>query len=522
MDSFLRWSLVSLAAVAICSATHDVAADGFYLLALSSHEQAWFVGIRSIAYRIATIAGNGPLVMLAGMLESSTGLPTLNIDVRAVDHTPAAIQFTPNEFKFADSADTQRVLLAQSSYEISFKDRPAAEVKKLQEEVRAWNVSHGFYAAPEQKESNKNRSEWLVKLEDFIKRQFGPSGEVKKGGQAGDVAVLGLRLAKPVEAGDQQTVQFGRLSGDASFKVIEGERFVVTEANWKEPFAAIVQVDAKLDEPSEATFDVRSGNLPFAWSVTFFVVASVVRRAGSLSFRRVAAAGGRRQRIGANRRANWLAGFLVPFVDFFRKPRIFAILAFLLVLSISGSTFGQVDVAFPARHPRGGRPGADDRPVRRCLRHHRRVHASIGRPHWRISSLRATDLGRWLWPMALAIHLPNLAFLFSRLCPTRQYLDDNRGRGDRAVWLRVWVYCLFAVLRLRGDGQTRDRALRAVHRLHGAGHDVPRHVERLAARPYRLSTFLRVDHDRDDSQLVGGGDDSGRPDVWQEDGRRVG
>src|SRR4051812_14557188 len=39
MESFLRWSLVSLAAVAICSATHDVAADGFYLLALSSHEQ---------------------------------------------------------------------------------------------------------------------------------------------------------------------------------------------------------------------------------------------------------------------------------------------------------------------------------------------------------------------------------------------------------------------------------------------------------------------------------------------------
>ena len=72
---------MSLAAVAICSATHDVAADGFYLLALSSHHQAWFVGIRSIAYRIATIAANGPLVILAGMLESSSGLPTMNIEV---------------------------------------------------------------------------------------------------------------------------------------------------------------------------------------------------------------------------------------------------------------------------------------------------------------------------------------------------------------------------------------------------------------------------------------------------------
>ena len=66
---------MALAAVAICSATHDVAADGFYLLALTSHKQAWFVGIRSTAYRMAMIAGQGLLVMLAGALESSTGLP---------------------------------------------------------------------------------------------------------------------------------------------------------------------------------------------------------------------------------------------------------------------------------------------------------------------------------------------------------------------------------------------------------------------------------------------------------------
>ena len=130
MESFLRWSLVSLAMVAICSATHDVAADGFYLLALSSHQQAWFVGIRSIAYRVATIAANGPLVILAGMLESSSGLPTLNIEVKTVDRAPVAIQFRPEEFKFADGADSQRVLLSMPSYEISFEDRSVAEVKK--------------------------------------------------------------------------------------------------------------------------------------------------------------------------------------------------------------------------------------------------------------------------------------------------------------------------------------------------------------------------------------------------------
>ena len=106
---------------------------------------------------------------------------------------------------------------------------------------------------------------------------FGPKSlRSKTGDRAGDVAVVRMRVAQPVPPGEQQVVQFGQVAGDASFSAVEGERFVVTEANWNEPFAAVVQVDAKLDHPSEATFEIRSGNLPLAWSVTFFVVAGGV------------------------------------------------------------------------------------------------------------------------------------------------------------------------------------------------------------------------------------------------------
>jgi MFS transporter, PAT family, beta-lactamase induction signal transducer AmpG len=55
--------------MAFSSATHDIAADGFYILALSERDQSFFVGIRSTFYRIAMIAGQGLLVMLAGYLE---------------------------------------------------------------------------------------------------------------------------------------------------------------------------------------------------------------------------------------------------------------------------------------------------------------------------------------------------------------------------------------------------------------------------------------------------------------------
>lgn len=58
--------------LAFSSATHDIAADGFYMLGLDSHEQAFFVGIRSTFYRIAIISGQGLLVMFAGMVENHT------------------------------------------------------------------------------------------------------------------------------------------------------------------------------------------------------------------------------------------------------------------------------------------------------------------------------------------------------------------------------------------------------------------------------------------------------------------
>ena len=55
--------------LAISSATHDVGADGFYMLGLESHEQAFFVGIRSTFYRISMVVGKGGLVALAGLLQ---------------------------------------------------------------------------------------------------------------------------------------------------------------------------------------------------------------------------------------------------------------------------------------------------------------------------------------------------------------------------------------------------------------------------------------------------------------------
>ena len=63
---FFRLTLAMFWLLAFSSATHDIAADGFYLLAMPQHQQAEFVGVRSTCYRLAMIAGQGGLVYLAG------------------------------------------------------------------------------------------------------------------------------------------------------------------------------------------------------------------------------------------------------------------------------------------------------------------------------------------------------------------------------------------------------------------------------------------------------------------------
>ncbi|MDZ4834883.1 MAG: MFS transporter [Candidatus Melainabacteria bacterium] len=60
--------------MAIASATHDVAIDGYYLDILNKEQQAFFVGVRNAFYKVALLVGSGGLVFLAGKLAETTSL----------------------------------------------------------------------------------------------------------------------------------------------------------------------------------------------------------------------------------------------------------------------------------------------------------------------------------------------------------------------------------------------------------------------------------------------------------------
>jgi PAT family beta-lactamase induction signal transducer AmpG len=70
--SFFQLSLLIFFLIAFSSATHDIAADGFYMMALPENKQVFFVGIRSTFFRLAMIAGQGLIVIIAGAIIRQT------------------------------------------------------------------------------------------------------------------------------------------------------------------------------------------------------------------------------------------------------------------------------------------------------------------------------------------------------------------------------------------------------------------------------------------------------------------
>ncbi len=71
LPNFFILTLLFFWLIAFSSATHDIAADGFYMHGLTKHDQVWFVGFRSTFYRLAMIFAQGLLVIFAGYLEVS-------------------------------------------------------------------------------------------------------------------------------------------------------------------------------------------------------------------------------------------------------------------------------------------------------------------------------------------------------------------------------------------------------------------------------------------------------------------
>ena len=66
-------TLILFVITGFASATHDISADGFYMIAMNEKWQSGMIGVRNTFYRIAMVFGQGVLVVAAGLLEKRSG-----------------------------------------------------------------------------------------------------------------------------------------------------------------------------------------------------------------------------------------------------------------------------------------------------------------------------------------------------------------------------------------------------------------------------------------------------------------
>lgn len=288
-SAFFRWSLFLFWIMAFASATHDIAADGFYMLSMSKHEQTWWVGLRSTFYRTAMIVGSGLLVVLAGVLEGRNGLAQLVVPVRARADAPVVSTWDPAAVNFSEQPGPLRVVAQPAELDIALKKINASEATAIIEEAVSWNAQQGFVSVEQPLSGateGKHGSWWARHISGpfglFLEAHF-PNEQKTRAASAGNVGVICLALSKPPDAGENIVVhveqkktglQFiGLASGDRGFALRTGQRLVFTTNNWNRPAMAVIQLDPKLNGRAAAVFQTSSGNIPLAWSITLFIVA---------------------------------------------------------------------------------------------------------------------------------------------------------------------------------------------------------------------------------------------------------
>ena len=441
---FFQLTLAIFWIVGFTSATHDIAADGFYMLALTEHEQSLYVGIRSTFYRVATVAGQGLLVIVAGLIETNSGLEPLNINVNAdpaiewsaPDLTACTVEANEAAELSFYSVQGDLTLATTTPEEVTATiggvetTMPFAQYAKvMRDSVKNLNELNGFVAAEVPAATTAavaTTNEGPSGFTQWVKDMFGEEREPYTA-RNNNFAIVGVRLNKQPAAGEEIVLNVTHKSGDQSIKLEQNAlstRFVFNESNWDKPAYLYYEVDHKLTQPTHASFEGASGNIPLAWLVVFAVLSAfffVVAVYHSWALPKPATDGANEAGTTAS---SIMREFFETFKSFFRKPQVLTAIAFMLLYRLPeaqlvklinpflldpidkgglGLTTGQVGVVY-------GTVGI--------------IGLTIGGIIGGIVAAKG-GLKKWLWPMAWSMSLTCLTFVYLSYADAPSLLTVN-------------------------------------------------------------------------------------------------
>lgn len=437
---FFQLTLAVFWLMGFTSATHDIAADGFYMHALSEHEQSLYVGIRSTFYRIATVAGQGLLVIVAGLIETGTGLQPAQLSVTAAPDIPPVLSSIPSRFtQPVDTTGTPYFIYTTSQVKVSsiaptevngipFKTYAEA----VRDSVKMLNAINGFIKNDNSKEPSmtpiapdgNNESAFTV----WLKKWFGENRETTSPDDniANNIFVVGVRLNKMPQTDEPIVLNVTHRNGDQSIKLEQNllsTRFEFTRDNWDKTAYLFFEVDHKIKEQTEATFIGASGNITFAWIVVFlslsaFFFAVAVYHSWILPH---PASDSHESTHSAS---EIMKEFVLTFVSFFKKEQIWIAIAFMLLYRLPEAQLVKLISPFLLDPIDKGGLGLSTGEVGLVYGTVGIIGLTIGGIIGGMVAARG-GLKKWLWPMAWSMSLTCLTFIYLSYFPASSLLVIN-------------------------------------------------------------------------------------------------
>lgn len=350
LSVFFALSVGLFAIIAFTSASHDIAADGFYMHALDQHKQAFFVGIRSTFYRIAMLTAMGVIPLVAGMVQERTGLTPVTLTISAV---------TPGENLPVRVPDTLPAVQTDEPEILLFPDE----------------LTLPLY---------------------------------QKGVSETDSAVVYMALSAPPAPGEKIVLNLTHKSGSKDVRLARSQpgRYEFTSTNWNKPVGVTFMVDHNLRQAASSVYRITAGNIAFSWTAAlgvlgmFLLLLAVfhkfmlphpmeIKKAESVNLR----------------------VYGEVFISFFRKPGIIPGLLFFLLYRFGEAQSIKIATPFLVDSRTSGGIGLTAAQYGIAYGTIGMLALTLGGILGGIFAARY-GLKKLIWLMALSMNLPNLGLLY--------------------------------------------------------------------------------------------------------------
>jgi PAT family beta-lactamase induction signal transducer AmpG len=459
---FFQLTLAFFWLLAFSSATQDIAVDGFYMLGLTQHEQAFFVGIRSTFYRIAMLTGQGLIVILAGYFESTTGLDEVRIQLVSSPGKGIIHSILPDSLdRRGTESGLDLYFTTSDTLCIGTVEEDQKEIDSLLNLASGWNSGHGFtHPAGEKSKTSPVVNQSPKPLANWIQKKFGENKSTSGvGSKAGNIAMAWITLSGKPKEGEQVIANISRISGDKNFNLVEGSRLIFTGNNWNMPACLVFQADPKLEKISSAGFIVRSGNIALSWSICFFILA-VLFILFFLYHRFILPFPVADKPTVKAESAGGLSNFIGIFADFFRKKDIVLILAYLLLYRFAEAQLVKMSAPFLLDSREAGGLGLSTGDIGLVYGTIGMLALTAGGIIGGIMAAR-NGLKFWLWWMISAMNLPILSHLYlSFFQPESLWtIGFFIGLEQIGYGFGFTAYMLYMIYVSRGNHQTAHFAI---------------------------------------------------------------